>query len=280
MTQADERRLEPLAAESQRPPCQCESFARVTEHAALGRRALARTRRQGGCRGGGVLRRAARARAAAGRRPHRDRRAGGAAQLVDRHDDRRGRRAGRPRSRPARGAGGRRPRRHERDLDDRRVARAARCRRCPRCTCGRWPSARRRAAPSRSSSRSATTSARSPTSYGRMVNDITAIVLDRPRHHDLIEDIRASGARIKLIQDGDVTASISAAVRGTNDHLAIGIGGTRQAVLARRALCAASAASCRRSSGRRAAPRSKTRARTGSRTSSGCSRSTISRRRR
>jgi len=73
-------------------------------------------------------------------------------------------------------------------------------------------------------------------SFGRMVNDITAIVLDRPRHHDLIEEIRAAGARIKLIQDGDVTASISAAVRGTNDHLAIGIGGTRQAVLAAAAL--------------------------------------------
>jgi fructose-1,6-bisphosphatase II len=72
--------------------------------------------------------------------------------------------------------------------------------------------------------------------YGRMVNDITAIVLDRPRHHDLIEEIRAAGARIKLIQDGDVTASISAAVRGTNDHLAIGIGGTRQAVLSAAAL--------------------------------------------
>jgi fructose-1,6-bisphosphatase II len=72
--------------------------------------------------------------------------------------------------------------------------------------------------------------------FGRMVNDITTIVLDRPRHHDLIEEIRASGARIKLIQDGDVTASISAAVRGTNDHLAIGIGGTRQAVLSAAAL--------------------------------------------
>ena len=72
--------------------------------------------------------------------------------------------------------------------------------------------------------------------FGRMVNDVTAIVLDRPRHHDLIEEIRGSGARIKLIQDGDVTASISAAVRGTNDHLAIGIGGTRQAVLTAAAL--------------------------------------------
>jgi fructose-1,6-bisphosphatase II len=72
--------------------------------------------------------------------------------------------------------------------------------------------------------------------FGRMVNDITAIVLDRPRHHDLIEEIRAAGARIKLIPDGDVTASISAAIRGTNDHLAIGIGGTRQAVLAAAAM--------------------------------------------
>jgi fructose-1,6-bisphosphatase II len=72
--------------------------------------------------------------------------------------------------------------------------------------------------------------------FGRGVNDLTVIVLDRPRHHDLIEEIRNSGARIKLIQDGDVTASISAAIRGTNDHLAIGIGGTRQAVLSAAAL--------------------------------------------
>jgi fructose-1,6-bisphosphatase II len=72
--------------------------------------------------------------------------------------------------------------------------------------------------------------------FGRRVNDITTIVLDRPRHHDLIEEIRAAGARIKLIQDGTVTAAISAAIRGTNDHLAIGIGGTRQAVLTAGAL--------------------------------------------
>jgi fructose-1,6-bisphosphatase II len=72
--------------------------------------------------------------------------------------------------------------------------------------------------------------------FGRRPNDITAIVLDRPRHHDLIEEIRAAGARIKLIQDGDVTASVTAAIRGTNDHLAIGIGGARQAVLSAAAL--------------------------------------------
>jgi fructose-1,6-bisphosphatase II len=72
--------------------------------------------------------------------------------------------------------------------------------------------------------------------FGRSPNDVTTIVLDRPRHHDLIDEIRAAGARIKLIQDGDVTASISAAIRGTNDHLAIGIGGTRQAIMAAAAL--------------------------------------------
>jgi fructose-1,6-bisphosphatase II len=72
--------------------------------------------------------------------------------------------------------------------------------------------------------------------FGRNVNDITALVLDRPRHHDLIEEIRSAGARIKLMQDGDVTASISSAIRGTNDHLAVGIGGTRQAVLSAAAL--------------------------------------------
>jgi fructose-1,6-bisphosphatase II len=72
--------------------------------------------------------------------------------------------------------------------------------------------------------------------FGRNTNDITAIVLDRPRHHDLIEELRAAGVRIKLIQDGDVTASITAAIRGTNDHLAIGIGGSRQALLSAAAL--------------------------------------------
>jgi fructose-1,6-bisphosphatase II len=72
--------------------------------------------------------------------------------------------------------------------------------------------------------------------YGRNVGDITTIVLDRSRHHDLVEEIRSSGSRIKLIQDGTVTASISAAIRGTNDHFAVGIGGTRQALLSAAAL--------------------------------------------
>jgi fructose-1,6-bisphosphatase II len=72
--------------------------------------------------------------------------------------------------------------------------------------------------------------------FGRNPNDVTVIVLDRPRHHDLVEELRASGARIKLIQDGDVTSSINVAIRGTNDHLAVGIGGARQAAIAAAAL--------------------------------------------
>jgi fructose-1,6-bisphosphatase II len=72
--------------------------------------------------------------------------------------------------------------------------------------------------------------------FGRRASDVTAIVLDRPRHHDLVEEIREAGARIKLIADGDVVSSISAAIRGTNDHVAVGIGGTRQAVLSAAAL--------------------------------------------
>ena len=72
--------------------------------------------------------------------------------------------------------------------------------------------------------------------FGRRVGDITAIVLDRPRHDDLVAEIRDAGARIKLIDDGDIMASISAAIRGTNDHLAIGIGGAMEGVIAAAAL--------------------------------------------
>jgi fructose-1,6-bisphosphatase II len=72
--------------------------------------------------------------------------------------------------------------------------------------------------------------------YGRNVADVTAIVLDRPRHEDLIGEIRDAGARIKLIADGDITAAITVAVRGTNDHLAVGIGGSLEGVLSAAAL--------------------------------------------
>src|SRR5947207_14629180 len=54
--------------------------------------------------------------------------------------------------------------------------------------------------------------------FGRDVNELTIVVLDRERHHDLIAQIREAGARIKLITDGDLSAGVSAAVRGTGIH--------------------------------------------------------------
>ena len=72
--------------------------------------------------------------------------------------------------------------------------------------------------------------------HGRRVRDITVIVLDRPRHAELIEEIRAAGARIRLIPDGDITASMEAAVRGTGDHLYVGIGGSTEGVITAAAL--------------------------------------------
>ena len=107
---------------------------------------------------------------------------------------------------------------------------------CPTCTCARSRSARARAGRSTCSHPVGDNVRAIAEAFGRNTGDVTTIVLDRPRHHDLIEEIRAAGARIKLIQDGTVTAAISAAIRGTNDHLSIGIGGTRQAVLAAGAL--------------------------------------------
>lgn len=72
--------------------------------------------------------------------------------------------------------------------------------------------------------------------FGRQVADITAIVLERPRHDDLIAEIREAGARIKVIADGDIMATINAAVRGTNDHLAVGIGGSFEGLISAAAL--------------------------------------------
>jgi fructose-1,6-bisphosphatase II / sedoheptulose-1,7-bisphosphatase len=66
---------------------------------------------------------------------------------------------------------------------------------------------------------------------GRDIEDLTVIVLDRPRHKKLIGDVRAAGARIRLISDGDLSAGISAAVAGTNIHAVMGIGGAPEGVL-------------------------------------------------
>lgn len=66
---------------------------------------------------------------------------------------------------------------------------------------------------------------------GRDISDLTVIMLDRARHRKLMEDVRAAGARIRLISDGDLSAAISAAVAGTNIHALMGIGGAPEGVL-------------------------------------------------
>jgi fructose-1,6-bisphosphatase II len=63
------------------------------------------------------------------------------------------------------------------------------------------------------------------------VSDITVVVLNRPRHLGLMEEIRATGARIKLIQDGDVAAAIETARPDTGIDLLMGIGGTPEGVI-------------------------------------------------
>jgi fructose-1,6-bisphosphatase class II len=67
--------------------------------------------------------------------------------------------------------------------------------------------------------------------FGRKVSDLTVVVLDRDRHKQLIQDIRDAGARIRLIGDGDLSAGISAAVRGTGVHAVMGIGGAPEGVI-------------------------------------------------
>src|SRR5688572_3354801 len=66
---------------------------------------------------------------------------------------------------------------------------------------------------------------------GRRVGDLVVIVLDRPRHEALIEEIRSTGARIRLIGDGDLSAGIAAAVVGSGVHAVMGTGGAPEGVL-------------------------------------------------
>jgi fructose-1,6-bisphosphatase II len=70
----------------------------------------------------------------------------------------------------------------------------------------------------------------------RGVEDLVVMVLDRPRHEQLIAEIRAAGARIRLIGDGDLSAGISAAVIGTGVHMVMGTGGAPEGVLTAAAL--------------------------------------------
>ena len=70
----------------------------------------------------------------------------------------------------------------------------------------------------------------------RKPTDITVIILDRPRHEELIAEVRSTGARIKLISDGDVSAAIACAVQGTGVHAVMGIGGAPEGVITAAAL--------------------------------------------
>jgi fructose-1,6-bisphosphatase II len=70
----------------------------------------------------------------------------------------------------------------------------------------------------------------------RGVDDLVVVVLDRPRHQQLIADIRDAGARIRLISDGDLSAGIAAAVSGTGVHAVMGSGGAPEGVLTAAAL--------------------------------------------
>src|SRR5438445_9360665 len=70
----------------------------------------------------------------------------------------------------------------------------------------------------------------------RHVKDLVIIVLDRPRHEELIAQVRAAGARIRLIEDGDLSAGIAAAVRGAGVHAVFGTGGAPEGVITAAAL--------------------------------------------
>ena len=92
---------------------------------------------------------------------------------------------------------------------------------------------------------------------GKTVRELTVIVLDRPRHGQLLDDIRSAGARIKLISDGDVVAGLQAAMLGSGVDVLMGIGGTPEGVITAAALrCIGGAIQCKawpRDDGERAA---------------------------
>jgi fructose-1,6-bisphosphatase II len=67
---------------------------------------------------------------------------------------------------------------------------------------------------------------------GKTANEVTIILLDRPRHKDLLDQIRSTGARARLITDGDVAAAISTCVEESGIDMLMGIGGSTEAVLA------------------------------------------------
>ena len=66
---------------------------------------------------------------------------------------------------------------------------------------------------------------------GERVQDLTVVILDRPRHDVIVKEVRAAGARIKFISDGDVAGAIMAARDGTGVDLLLGIGGTPEGII-------------------------------------------------
>ncbi len=81
---------------------------------------------------------------------------------------------------------------------------------------------------------------------GKTVGELTVIVLDRPRHAQLLEDIRSAGARIKLISDGDVVAVLQAAMEESGVDALMGIGGTPEGVITAAAMrCLGGAIQCK-----------------------------------
>jgi fructose-1,6-bisphosphatase II len=70
----------------------------------------------------------------------------------------------------------------------------------------------------------------------KKISEVTVVVLDRPRHAKLLEDVRATGARVKLITDGDVSAAIDAALPDTEVDVLMGVGGTPEGVLSAAAI--------------------------------------------
>jgi len=72
--------------------------------------------------------------------------------------------------------------------------------------------------------------------YGKAVEDLTVVILNRPRHEKMIKEVRSAGARIQLIQDGDVAPAVAAAMGGTGVDMLMGIGGAPEGVLAAAAL--------------------------------------------
>lgn len=71
---------------------------------------------------------------------------------------------------------------------------------------------------------------------GKLISEVTAVILDRPRHAQIIEEVRRVGARIKLISDGDVSPGVATAYRDSGVDILLGIGGAPEGVITAAAL--------------------------------------------